>query len=133
MRHVTFPIAGQKYGFLYNAQAMFELEETYGEIEKIMEIAQSKKEPRKVLHICEVLSIQSECALHAMGQKPYKTFMVKDIFPLLSPRDFFKLKTIIAAAINSGLTQEIEHEGEIDLGLLEIQKKTENQNISDVT
>lgn len=151
MRHATFSFRGKSYGLLYNAVAMFEIQDEFYQKGDIFEILKNEKEfyddEGKVLRkekllgnlesmkiccrIAEILSIQSANVRAGMGYQRPNVLDAESLCSQLSVMEYMRLKGIVLSAINLGLMQETAGEDdEVDLGLLELQKKTEPEKKS---
>lgn len=145
MRHVTFKYQGKKYGLLCNALAIFELQDKCGGGNLFDAIANRKEiknaegkvigyepimsKPEELKAICEyaeILSIQSANVKADLGYPRPDVFDAEKLYKQISLFEFGKLRGAIIEAINEANRQEsADPNEEIDLGLLEIQKKTE--------
>ncbi len=125
MRHVTVQIGGKLYGFLYNAFAMIHLQSIADDAHGLMDFLNSDN-MEKTMQIADELSDQSYCAKKAMSQTPYEKFQSEKVAVIIKPAEWNVFKLAIARAINEGFRREVEDEGDIDVTLQEIQKKTNN-------
>lgn len=118
---------GEQHCFLFNGYAMFALEDIFGGNtyhEKMGE--RSAKGLDALLTVATTLAEQGELARRTAGYD-HRKIMTKDDWgapQMLQPADIFALKTGCLRSINLGFTQEVsDKDEEIDLGLLELQKK----------
>ena len=117
----------QKYFFLFNGAAMFEIDEKYGLSDIGSRLNTTTKDGLEVLgDVCTILSAQGSLARNYIG------LPLSDIFdaellksPLLTPAKLLCLSTMCTEAITLGYGREVEDDDEeIDLGLQELQKKS---------
>lgn len=118
---------GEQHCFLFNGYAMFALDDIFGGSgyhEKIGE--RSEEGLDALLTVATTLAEQGELARRAAGYDHHKVVAKEDwgAPQMLQPADIFALKAGCVDAINLGYTQQVSDEDEeIDLGLLELQKK----------
>lgn len=114
------------YFFMYTMSAMFDVNEKYGGEETLFNLltAGGKEEFEAVLWMAYKLSESGELARRNFGYDHSKHLKEGDINAMgLSPASYTKLKEVVIMAINLGLNGEVENEKEIDLALVEINKK----------
>ena len=126
MKMVKWSIGGQEYFMAYTVEAMLELEEEFGEVGgMISKLSTNSREGLAVLVKClEVMSREGEAARRAVGYEAGRIPREEQIRPLITPNKRVELAEAVAEAVSKGLMTEVEEE-EVDLVLLEIQKKTE--------
>lgn len=129
MKTVTFTLNGKKYGLYYNGMAMFEIQDRLGDMSAIFDVVRGRSK-EKFLKLCDMIEIMSVQYVQAKKQMGYDTSTIlradyiKDIAAI---RDISVLQDMVIEAVNLGLEQEEADENrEIDLGLIEFQKKTGN-------
>lgn len=114
------------YFFMYTMSAMFDVNEKYGGEETLFNLltAGGKEEYEAVLWMGCKLSESGELARRNFGYNHNGYLKEEDINATeLSPVNYAKLKEAVIMAINLGLNGEVENEKEIDLALVEINKK----------
>lgn len=129
MKTVIFTLNGKKYGLYYNGMAMFEIQDKLGDMSKIFDVVRGRSK-EKFLQLCDMVEIMSVQYAHAMEQAGYgkaETLSASYIRSISAVRDIAVLQNMVIEAVNLGLDQEEADENrEIDLGLIEFQKKTDN-------
>lgn len=118
---------GKTFYFMFNGLAMFALEDTFGGKEYLEKLRENTAEGLSaLLQVSAILAEQGELARREMGYTPTElpTQSNFGIPALLHPIDILTLRNGCIGAINLGYTREISNEDEeIDLGLIELQKK----------
>ena len=127
MRTVKWSVGGKTYLLAYTVDAMLELQEEAGEVgEMIKTISENSREGVDLLCRClHVLSREGELLRRAAGYEPADIPEEKDFRPMIAPRKRVELVDAVAKAVAAGLLTEEESEEEVDVTLLELQKKTE--------
>lgn len=129
MKTVTFTMNGQKYGLYYNGAAMFEIQDLLGDISAIFDVVRgrSKEKFQKLCQLIEIMSVQYACAMQHLGSGSYPVLRADYVQSVAAMRDIEILQNAVIEAVNCGLAQEEADENrEIDLGLIEFQKKTDS-------
>lgn len=129
MKAIKFTLNGKSYGLYYNGMAMFEIQDFLGDISAIFEAVRgcSREKFEKLCRMVEILSIQYASAMQHSGYMAPDILRAEDLQAVASLQDIQLLQTLVIEAVNRGLSQEeADEDREIDLGLLELQKKTEN-------
>lgn len=125
MKSVAFTLDGVKYGLYYSGAAMFDIQDMLGDAD-IFDVlrGRSKEKFEKLAQIVEIMSAQYCAAMHARNPAANAAFLTaENIRAAAAIRDIEMLQRVVMEAINIGLSQE-EGDDEIDLGLIEFQKKT---------
>jgi hypothetical protein len=124
---VAIEIAGNEHYLLYNGAAMFTINDKYGESEFWKKMSENNADGLKTLiDVTVILAEQGELARRDIKLEPRKIITKKEIgSPVtMTPKRIFVLRQGCLDAINLGWEQEVpEDTEEIDLGLLELQKK----------
>lgn len=112
---------------LYNGAALFELQETHGDPQALIDALndRSKKGFEALCHIVAVLAEQGELMRRYIGHTPTEIPKESDLAVAITPLDILALVPAASSAIIKGLSREETEGEEIDLGLAELQKKTE--------
>ena len=124
---------GQNYCLLYNGFAMFEMIDTLG---KDFIANMSKNDAESINNLIEgikILSDQGEAARRAVGLDPAPVFKDAEVIDpvFMGGGALLDLKNGCINAINLGNMREVTNEDEeIDLGLLELQKKRKQPKLS---
>lgn len=126
MNRVNVMFGGEEYSLLFNGFAMFAEKEIFGQESNIaVDCQKPGVEGFKVLcKAVSLLSEQGELARRYEGQESRKTLTEEQIAVTASPLDIIRLRTALVKAVLKGYEREIE-EGEKDLGLAELEKKTD--------
>ncbi len=120
---------GNRIYLLFNGEAMFALQDDYGSdfYAALSDLDRQGRE--KLLHIAYVLMEQGELARRAVGldkrELPEESEWASPVF--FQPHDIATLRAACMDAIQVGYTREVaDKEDEIDVYMLEIQKKRDN-------
>ena len=127
MKTVVFTIRGRKYGLYYNGNAMFEIQDLLGgDISLIFDVVRgrSKEKFSKLCQIIEIMSAQYVNAMRHLGYEAPDVLRADYTQAVAAMRDIKVLQDMVIEAVNVGLEQEeVDEDREIDLGLIELQKK----------
>lgn len=127
MRAVKFSIEEREYFLLFNARSMFAIDEVYGGASKLMEQAQESS-GRGLDTLCQataILAEQGELARRTLGYDHGHWPDGERWAVLASPLDVAQMRAALWRAIALGYGREVQPEGDVDLGLVELaQKKT---------
>lgn len=128
MKAVKITMAGRELLLMYTGEAMFRLQEEFGDVNELMAaIAPNTREGFDALcAACAVLAEQGELARRYLGYIPGHILSAEEIRHLMMPKDVVAFKQALPQAVSLGYDREIEPQNnEIDLGLAELdQKKT---------
>ncbi len=116
---------GEEYLLAYNAWAMFQIQDLSPEKE-IMEILADQGNDGYPL-FCKAVEFMSEAAEgigRYEGKAARKTLKSEQVMNLARPMDILELRQAMLEAVVHGYGREVEEEV-IDLGLAELQKKTD--------
>lgn len=128
MKAEKINICGQDYYLLFNASAMFAIDELRGE-NNIVDITQAndKASIEILFKAVEILSEQGELTRRKLGYDKGAFLTVEDLRAIAQPVDIMLLRLAIYHAIAMGYGRESEDDDkEIDLVLQELEKKTGN-------
>lgn len=117
---------GTHYDLVYNAAAHFAAQERYpqGLLTAINETSTASF--HALCWAVEELAKQGELVHRAMGHEAAQMITQEEIATFISFSDVIQIKTEVLQAISNGLQQRTAKPNEeIDLGLIELQKKTE--------
>lgn len=123
LRVATAEIQGKTYRLLYTCEMMFAIQEEYGAnaLDNLGNTG-SRDSLAACIGIFKMLAEEAETVRRKAGYDPGP--MPDEIdMRLLTPRDWVEMKNAIFKAATYGYTQEIETGEEVDLILLENQKK----------
>lgn len=110
----------------YSVEVMFAVNEKYGSIQNALEILErDTREGFEVLRFLTVAMVNdAELCRRAEGYDHLPMLEEKDISLRMKPVAYLALKMAISQAVSMGYKQETKSESEeVDLGLLELQKK----------
>lgn len=124
---VKVNIQGTEYHLAYTAGAMFAIMDLLGDKELMTVMMDSTgKEFASVCQIAEILSQSAEKLRVYEGQKAGEILSADALLIRARPVDLLALKTAMTQAVAFGYGREVvNEEDEVDLGLAELQKKTE--------
>ncbi len=110
-----------------NCAALCDIYARYGDKGSVLDPIQGSD--RGALEACcwylYKLAEQGELVRRYQGFEPGKVPTATYFEALLSPGDFLRAKALLEMAVNMGFGREIKPEGEeVDLGLIELEKKT---------
>jgi len=128
MKAVKLALAGREQYLCLTVEAMFQLEEQFGGMTALLETMKpSRREGiSAACRAAAILAEQGELARRALGYDPQPIPDAESIAATLAPGEVAGLMSAIPAAIFLGYGREVEEDGEVDLGLAELnaQKKT---------
>ena len=118
-------INGQKYQLLFNGAAMFALHDICGETSLTDAIRAEGAEAFEVIaRIGAELAKQGELLRRFMGEDKRPILTAEEILATTTPIGAMHLRTAIMAAVVEGYKRSTAQEnGDIDLGLLELNSK----------
>lgn len=128
MKAEKFNLCGQDYYLLFNAAAMFTIDELRGE-QTIVDITQTndKASVEILFKTAEILSEQGELTRRKLGYDKGTFLTADDLHTMAQPVDIMLLRLAVYRAITIGYDRESEDDDqEVDLVLQEIEKKTGN-------
>lgn len=127
MKAVVFPLNGCAYYLLFNARAMFAIDEQFGGTNGLLDKMQSSHLDGFAV-LCQagtLLAEQGELVRRSLGYDPGTMPDEAQWALLASPLDLAELRNAIFKAIALGYGRDVEGQDEVDLGLVELaQKKT---------
>ena len=115
----------KEYYLLFNANIHFAIEDKY-ENKSVTDILNEKGQ-LGLYNICwllEKLNTQAELLRAYEGYEKNQTLKSGELILMLKPFEIIEAKKAIMEAVIEGYKQDEESNEEIDLGLLELQKKT---------
>lgn len=78
---------------------------------------------RTLCKAATILAEQGELCRRYLQYDPQRIPTEEDLQLLLTPMDILALRTTVMAAINDGYSGKTQEQGDVDLGLLELEKK----------
>ena len=124
---IEFEFNGQTYYLLMNAAALFDCYDKFGNdiLDSIM--GTSRRSFNSMVWVLAKLSQQGELLRRYQGEDHSKAINIEDATRTMSPVDAGRARKAILEAYKAGFAREVEKENEeVDLGLIELQKKTES-------
>ena len=128
MKTVDFELAGRTYHLLLNGAALFDAYDRFGDKGDLLDhIAGTARDSfDNTVWLLVKLCQQGEAWRRHNGEDPQPMLSTDAALLLLGPMDVIRARAAIRAAYAMGFEREDpSEEEEIDLGLLELQKKTE--------
>ena len=131
MKAVRLTLAGRERYLAYTVEAMFQLEELFGEVPALIDAvsANDREGFQAACRAAAVLAEQGELARRHMGYEPLPLLSPEDVAATATPSDLPGLRSAIVSAISLGFGREIEPEDdEVDLGLAELNEQKKRGN-----
>lgn len=128
MKTVEFKLDGQAYHLILNGAALFDAYDRYGNKGDLLERigGTSRESFDDTVWLLVKLAQQGEAVRRLQGEEPKPMLTAERAAKILSPVDVVRAREAIRAAFAAGFEREVpDEEEEIDLGLAELQKKTE--------
>ena len=125
LKTIAVTVCGQEYHLCYNAAAMLELQDKYGDD---LYDAITEHTAAGLAGLCDVaatLSEQGELVRRYMGYDKGAVITAETLHVMLSPTELLTLRDRVLRAYMAGFGREINEDEEADLGLAEMQKKTD--------
>lgn len=125
----VFKFYGKTYYLMYTGNAFFDLLDEFGEPSDIVtKILPNTREAFDITcKVASVLSEQGAMVRSYMGHKKTDVLESETFKATARPINLIALKRAVSNEIFSGANREENEEEEIDLGLQELQKKTERK------
>lgn len=119
---------GKDYDLIYNAAAHFAAQKKYADESLSKAIGSNDNDGFEALcWALEELSMQGELIRRYMGYEESEPIKASEARLYLSAPDVLIAKQAVLLAITAGVSrQEVDKNEEVDLGLIELQKKTAN-------
>ena len=127
MKTIEFKLNGNTYHLVMNAAALFDCYDKFGDKGELLDriIGTSRESFDATVWMLVKLCQQGELLRRYQGEDPGPMLTVEEAAKTMSPLDLTSARGAIREAFFSGFDREIEdEEEEIDLGLVELQKKT---------
>ena len=128
MKSVDFDWNGQVLHLLLNGTALFDIYDKYGYDADLLDLLEGN-DKKSYLNTCWILyklAEQGELARRFLGHDHEKPPSVDRLAALMLPQDVPRAKRAATKAIRLGFgVEHPEGDGSVDIGLLELQKKTE--------
>lgn len=127
MKAVKINLAGAERYLAFTGEAMFTIKDEFGGVSELLSAMgnDTREGYAATCKAAAILAEQGELARRHMGHTPADIVDAEVISALTSPAEYAAVKAAIPVAIALGFGREIEDkEEEIDLVLVELQKKT---------
>ena len=129
MKVVNLTLAGRKCCLCFTVEAMFQIQELYGDTTKLIDLIMpnTRDSFSAACKAAAILAEQGELVRRSLGYDPEPMVSEEAIAATTAPGDIVALKLAIPRVISLGYGREVEPENdEIDLSLAELneQKKT---------
>ena len=128
MKTTEFTVAGNTWHLCRNGAALFDIYEKFGDDGSVVDHIKGndKKAFQAVCWMLYKLAEQGELVRRYLGHTPGKFPNEHTFRALLRPREVAEAKEAIYEAVRLGFArEEPDEEKSVDVGLLELQKKTE--------
>lgn len=126
MKTVEVNIYGRTCHLRLTSAALYDIYERFGKDKSVFDhVAGTDKEAFDALcWYFAKLSEQGELSRRAQGHEPKEIITAGEVKLLLTPADLPKVKLAVIRSLQEGFGREVEDTEPIDIGLLELQKKT---------
>lgn len=132
MKTIEFPYGANKRLHLYlNGAAMFDIQTLdenahEGQPEALDRALQNTADGKSALcKVAHILATQGELCRRHLHYSSERVPPAEELEVVLSPMQLLALRTAVIQAVNAGYSQPTDDEdGDIDLGLAELEKKT---------
>lgn len=120
---------GKEYPLLFNGTAMFSTRDICGEKGVVEVTVDDTVAAFEVLcKVAVIMAEQGELLRRWEGHDPQEILTENELRLTITPRGILALKKAVAEAVTEGYRREIKDEnGEIDLGLAELNKKKDRK------
>lgn len=128
MKTHDFEICGQQYHFCMNGAALFDCYDKFGPEKPVLDhiAGNSRRAFDAMCWMLAKFAEQGELVRRYQGYKPEKIPTEAHFRTNLAPLDVPAAKLILQAVVRLGFARTEDEEREVDLGLLELEKKTKN-------
>lgn len=127
MKTTDFTYGEKTIHLYFNSQAMFEVNELEKNEEESLVDSLDPASPAGVEKLCDVTSILATQGEHCRRYLQYTAERIppaEELKTILSPTQMIGLYTAVLKTINDGYDQGKVESGDIDTGLVELEKKT---------
>ena len=129
MKHIDFEFNDRTYALSFTAEALFTVYDKFGYTADILgttKVLEPTVEGWKNLcWLAALMASQGELPRRNRGEDPQPMLTVEEVQRTACPMDVIRMRAAIREAYFKGFERETaSEEEEIDLGLLELQKKT---------
>lgn len=129
MRTTEFKLGPKTLYLYFNGDAMFSLNDLDRDlpegspdwIGRLLEDTQDGK--RLLCKVAAILAQQGELCRRYLGYDPQRMPEEAELQLLLNPMDMLGLRSAVMAAIDDGYSGKTHDQGDIDVGLMELEKK----------
>jgi hypothetical protein len=120
-----------KYTFLYNADAYFKAQERYPDGFFHILLKQDKEAFDAIVWFLGELSLQGELVRRYMGEDKKDYLTEEKVKHLLTIKEMPEALRVVVLAITQGLEIQADEDEEIDEVLMELQKKTTTDDLTE--
>lgn len=127
LKLVEFALQGEVYHLLLNGAALFDAYDRFGDKGDLIDrvIGADKASFENTVWMLVKLAQQGEAYRRYMNEEPRKMLTAEAAMRTMGPKDVVRARAAIRQAFAAGFEMEtISEEAEVDLGLMELQKKT---------
>lgn len=125
MKAVKITLSGQDYQLAFTGEAMFIFEDVFGGTSAYFEQSAGggRDSLRAVCMAAAILAEQGELARRALGYDKGPIPTEELLMTCSTPADILLLRQAVLTAIMAGYGREVEGSGDVDLELVELEKK----------
>ncbi|MEY8381977.1 hypothetical protein AALG83_02245 [Christensenellaceae bacterium 44-20] len=121
-------LSGKEYALRFSVDVFFKLEEKYGTANAIEILTKPGAEGFNALcWLVAEMSKAAELYKRYMGESPNEYLKEEFVRAVILPWEMPKIRDEAIEAVMKGIQRQEESEEEIDIGLQELQKKTESE------
>ena len=127
MKFTKWTFDGKDYYLSYNVMAVHQIYDLGIEDLSAVMSGRGSKSFEQVCRAAEIMIQQGELVRHYLGYDPGNVITAETLMLSLGIKDDMALRSAMMSALLDGLKSETDERQEVDLGLLELQKKTGNE------
>lgn len=127
MKFTKWTFDGKDYYLSYNVMAVHQIYDLGIEDLSAAISDRGAKAFEQVCRAAEIMIQQGELIRRYLGYDPGNVIAAEDLMLMLTTGEDISLRGAMMAAVLDGLKSETDERQEVDLGLLELQKKTGNE------
>lgn len=127
MKFTKWTFGGKDYYLSYNVMAVHKIYDLGIEDLSVAISDRGAKAFEQVCRAAEIMIQQGELIRRYLGYDPGNVIAAEDLMLMLTTGEDLSLRGTMMAAVLDGLKSETDERQEVDLGLLELQKKTGNE------
>lgn len=127
MKFTKWTFDGKDYYLSYNVMAVHQIYDLGIEDLSAVISDRGAKAFEQVCRAAEIMIQQGELIRRYLGYDPGNVITAENLMLMLTTGEDISLRGAMMAAVLEGLRSETDERQEVDLGLLELQKKTGNE------